>query len=291
MVTEEPCTQTRSLGRSTRLPSVLVHHNAATHNAAMHNASFSQRYPYPFFTASSLWCPSLFFSIARRIFLHRTHRPSAFASIFPFATMVYCTKQQEICQELQRSDVATGNARWPTQRTTHNAAMRCTKPSVPNVEINVPRHKDNLMYPTHAHIIPTPPPWAHHLTHHLAIVWLSFWPGKGRNDGKTIAKWYAKWTVGERGNWNEGVVGFGSVPWAFFATLTRILQKKTISLEMFNLAWQVQSWPWKFPTKMKVLASGSLEMFIIACKRQSRSEILIFFSIFGPLRTPKLLWN
>ena len=41
--------------------------------------------------------------------------------------MVYCTKQQEICQESQRSDVATGNARWPTQRTTHNAAMRCTK--------------------------------------------------------------------------------------------------------------------------------------------------------------------
>ena len=93
----------------------------------MHNASFSQRYPYPFFTASSLRCPSLFFSIARRNFLHRTHRPSAFASIFPFATMVYCTKQQEICQKLQRSDVATGNARWPTQRTTHNAAMRCTK--------------------------------------------------------------------------------------------------------------------------------------------------------------------
>ena len=101
----------------------LVHHNAATQNAAMHNASFSQRYPYPFFTASSLWCPSLFFSIARSNFLHRTHRPSAFASIFPFATMVYCTKQQEICQESQRSDVATGNARWPSQ--TQTQTQRC----------------------------------------------------------------------------------------------------------------------------------------------------------------------
>ena len=48
--------------------------------------------------------------------------------------MVYCTKQQEICQKLQRSDVATGNARWPTQRTTHNAAMRCTKD--PKIEKN-----------------------------------------------------------------------------------------------------------------------------------------------------------
>ena len=102
---------------------ILVHHNAATHNAAMHNASFSQRYPYPFFTASSLWCPSLFFSIARRNFLHRTHRLSAFASNFPFATMVYCTKQQEIDQESQRSDVATGNARWPTQ--TQTQTQRC----------------------------------------------------------------------------------------------------------------------------------------------------------------------
>ena len=80
--------------------------------------------PIPlFFTASSLWCPSLFFSIARSNFLHRTHRPSAFASIFPFATMVYCTKQQEICQESQRSDVATGNARWPSQ--TQTQTQRC----------------------------------------------------------------------------------------------------------------------------------------------------------------------
>ena len=120
----------------------LVHHNAATHNAAMHNASFSQRYPYPFFYSVIAAMPFPVFSIARRNFLHRTHRPSAFASIFPFATMVYCTKQQEICQESQRSDVATGNARWPTQRTTHNAAMRCTKFS--NSPICAPESPDML---------------------------------------------------------------------------------------------------------------------------------------------------
>ena len=105
----------------------LVHHNAATQNAAMHNASFSQRYPYPFFTASIAVMPFPVFSIARSNFLHRTHRPSAFASIFPFATMVYCTKQQEICQESQRSDVATGNARWPSQTQTQTQRLRCTK--------------------------------------------------------------------------------------------------------------------------------------------------------------------
>ena len=37
--------------------------------------------------------------------------------------MVYCTKQQEICQESQRSDVATGNARWPSQ--TQTQTQRC----------------------------------------------------------------------------------------------------------------------------------------------------------------------
>ena len=47
----------------------------------------------------------------------------AFASIFPFATMVYCTKQQEIYQESQRSDVATGNAGWPSQ--TQTQTQRC----------------------------------------------------------------------------------------------------------------------------------------------------------------------
>ena len=68
--------------------------------------------------------PSLFFSIARSNFSHRTHRPSAFASIFSFRhLLVYCTKQQEICQESQRSDVATGNARWPSQ--TQTQTQRC----------------------------------------------------------------------------------------------------------------------------------------------------------------------
>ena len=90
----------------------------------MHNASF--------FTTLSI---SLFYSIIAvmpfpvflaspvEIFLHRTHRLSAFASNFPFATMVYYTKQQEIDQESQRSDVATGNARWPTQ--TQTQTQRC----------------------------------------------------------------------------------------------------------------------------------------------------------------------
>ena len=44
--------------------------------------------------------------------------------------------------------------------------------------------------------------WEHHLTHHLAIVWLSFGcfrAQKRGNDGQTIGKWYAKWTVGEGG--------------------------------------------------------------------------------------------
>ena len=104
-------------------PSTLVHHNAATRNAAMHNAIFSHRTSYPFFTTSSLWCSSLFFSIARDTFLHRAHRLSAFASNFPFATVVYCTKQQEIYQESQRSDVATGNAGWPSQ--TQTQTQRC----------------------------------------------------------------------------------------------------------------------------------------------------------------------
>ena len=57
------------------------------------------------------------------IFLHRAHRLSAFASIFPFATMVYCTKQQKIYQESQCSDVATGNAGWASQ--TQTQTQRC----------------------------------------------------------------------------------------------------------------------------------------------------------------------
>ena len=65
----------------------------------------------------------VFFSIARDNFLHRAHRLSAFASNFPFATMVNCTKQQEIYQESQRSDVTTGNAGWPSQ--TQTQTQRC----------------------------------------------------------------------------------------------------------------------------------------------------------------------
>ena len=90
------------------------------------------------------------------------------------------------------------------------------------VEINVPWHKDELMYPTHPHITSIPSP-GNTIWH---IIWLSFGyrlpefgPKKGRNDGQTIAKWYAKWTVGQGGNGNEREVGFGSVPWTFVATL------------------------------------------------------------------------
>ena len=62
----------------------------------------------PLFTAASLRCPSLFFSIARENVLHRTHRLSALASIFPFAKMVYCTKHPKdpaILKILRRSDL------------------------------------------------------------------------------------------------------------------------------------------------------------------------------------------
>ena len=37
--------------------------------------------------------------------------------------MAYCTKQQEMYQESQRSDVATGNAGWPSQ--TQTQTQRC----------------------------------------------------------------------------------------------------------------------------------------------------------------------
>ena len=51
--------------------------------------------------------------------------------------------------------------------------------------------------------------------YHLA----AFWPEKWRNDGQTIAEWYAKWAMGERGNWNEGEVEVSSVPWTFIAII------------------------------------------------------------------------
>ena len=39
--------------------------------------------------------------------------------------MVFCTKQEEIYQESQRSDVATGNAGWPSQTQTQMQTQRC----------------------------------------------------------------------------------------------------------------------------------------------------------------------
>ena len=54
--------------------------------------------------------------------------------------------------------------------------------------------------------------------------------------------------------------------------------KFSISLENFNLAWNIQSWPWEFPTKIEVLVGGSLEMFNPAWKChffQSRLKISI----------------
>ena len=97
----------------------LVHHNAATRNAAMHNAIFFTSQFTPLFCSFIAVMPFPVFSIARDNFSHRAHRLSAFASKFPFATMVYCTKQQEIYQESQRSDVAG----WPSQ--TQTQTQRC----------------------------------------------------------------------------------------------------------------------------------------------------------------------
>ena len=99
---------TTTLQRTTQRCTTQVFHNAI-HISFFYSVIAVM--PFPVFSAS------------RRNFLHRTHRPSAFASIFPFATMVYCTKQQEICQESQRSDVATGNAGWPSQ--TQTQTQRC----------------------------------------------------------------------------------------------------------------------------------------------------------------------
>ena len=115
------CHTTRKLAG----PQILVHHNAATRNAAMHNAIFFTSQFIPPFFLQRHRCDALlfFFSIARDNFLHRAYRLSAFASSFPFATMVDCTEQQEIDQESQRSDVATGNAGWPSQ--TQTQTQRC----------------------------------------------------------------------------------------------------------------------------------------------------------------------
>ena len=50
---------------------------------------------------------------------------------------------------------------------------------------------------------------------------------------------------------------------------------------VINLAWNVQCWPSELPTN-RALVGGSLEMFNLAWKLQSRREILILSS-FGPL--------
>ena len=43
--------------------------------------------------------------------------------------MVYCTKQQELYQESQRSNVATGNAGWPSQTQTQRCGALSLRPS------------------------------------------------------------------------------------------------------------------------------------------------------------------
>ena len=57
--------------------------------------------------------------------------------------------------------------------------------------------------------------WEHHLTHYLAIVWLSFGPKKGRTDGQMICQMNS----GGGGEWKWREEGFGSVPWTFAARL------------------------------------------------------------------------
>ena len=98
-----------------------MHHNAATRNAAMYNVIFSHRNSNPFFYSVIAVMPSLFFSIARDNVLHRAHRLSTFASLFPFATMVYCTKQQEIYQESQR---------WESAKVSHKRLFALLTPEI-----------------------------------------------------------------------------------------------------------------------------------------------------------------
>ena len=58
--------------------------------------------------------------------------------------------------------------------------------------------------------------------------------------------------------------------------------KISISLEMFNPAWKLQSWPSEFPTENGGLVGDSLEIFNRAWKFQSRRTILNFFQALGP---------
>ena len=98
----------------------------AERSDAQRNSFTSQFIPL-FYSVIAVMPFPVFFSIARDNILHRAHHLCAFASIFPFATMVYCTKQQEIDQESQRSDVATGNAGWPSQTQTQRCGALSPK--------------------------------------------------------------------------------------------------------------------------------------------------------------------
>ena len=51
----------------------------------------------------------------------------------------------------------------------------------------------------------------------------------------------------------------------------------------FNLAWNFQSWPWEFPTKIRGLVGGSLEFFNLAWKCHSfQSRLKISISCSNP---------
>ena len=105
----------------------LVHHNAAARNAAMHIAIFSHRNSYPFLQrhrGDALPCSSASPVI---IFTSRTS-PFRLCFHFSFRHNGLLYKQEEIYQESQRSDVATGNAGWPLQTQTQTqrcGALRC----------------------------------------------------------------------------------------------------------------------------------------------------------------------
>ena len=78
-------------------------------------------------------------------------------------------------------------------------------------------------------------------------------------------------------------------PTSNFTTLTKFGRslraqswKKTMSLENFHLSGNVQSWPSEFPTNKRASVSGSLEVFLLACKFQSRRRSWELFQSLGP---------
>ena len=84
--------------------------------------------------------------------------------------------------------------------------------------------------------------------------------------------------------WSEfpHFMGMGVVPAP--STKGPKIEKKKVALECCNLAWKnSKSQPSELPTKTRGLAGGSLEMFNLAWKFQSRRAILKYFSTFGPL--------